>query len=105
VPLKNKEIFKFALPSKMFEAWACGRPIVLSVDGEAREHLKKAQAGVWVKPEDVVGIKDAILFLYDNPQLCKRFGRNGRAYVERHFSRRVQAERLEKILVKVADKG
>lgn len=105
VPLKNKEIFKFALPSKMFEAWACGRPIVLSVDGEAKKHLTKAQAGVWVKPENVTGIKDAILFLYNNPQLCKRFGRNGRSYVEKYFSRRVQAERLEKILVKVAANG
>ena len=85
----------------MFEAWACGRPIVLSVDGEAKEHLEKARAGVWVEPENVRGIKDAILFLYDHPELCREFGINGRSYVERFFSRKTQAERLEKILVKI----
>ena len=105
VPLRKKEIFKSALPSKMFEAWACGRPIVLSVDGEAREHLEKAKAGVWVEPENVPGIKDGILFLYNHPELCKEFGRNGRSYVERYFSRKIQAERLEKILVNVVKKG
>jgi len=101
VPLKKKEIFKIALPSKMFEAWSCGRPIVLSVDGEAKKHLNQAQAGVWVEPEDAVGIGNAILFLYNNPQLCKKLGKNGRKYVERYFSRKIQAQRLEKILVKL----
>ncbi len=101
VPLKKKEIFKIALPSKMFEAWSCGRPIILSVDGEARKHLNQAQAGVWVEPEDAAGIGKAILFLYNNPQLCKKFGKKGRAYVERYFSRKIQAQRLEKILVKL----
>jgi glycosyltransferase involved in cell wall biosynthesis len=89
----------------MFEAWACGRPIILSADGEAKEHMEKAHAGIWVEPENVRGIKDAILFLYDHPELCKEFGKNGRSYVERFFSRKTQAERLEKILVKTLQDG
>jgi len=105
VPVRKKKFFRSALPVKMFEAWACGRPIVLSVDGEAREHLEKAKAGVWVEPENVTGIKDAILFLYNHPELCKEFGKSGRSYVEKYFSRKIQAERLEKILVNVVKKG
>jgi glycosyltransferase involved in cell wall biosynthesis len=105
VPVRKEKFFRSALPVKMFEAWACGRPIVLSVEGEAKEHLKNAQAGIWVEPENAVGIKDAILFLYNNPQLCKEFGKNGRTYVEKYFSRKIQAERLEKILVKVVPNG
>jgi len=105
VPVRKKKFFRSALPVKMFEAWACGRPIVLSVDGEAREHLEKARAGVWAEPEDAEGIKDAILLLHNNPRLCREFGKNGRSYVEKHFSRKIQAERLEKILVKVVDKA
>ncbi|MGB2697679.1 MAG: glycosyltransferase family 4 protein [Candidatus Zixiibacteriota bacterium] len=105
VPVRQRELFKSVLPLKMFEAWACGRPIVLSVDGEAREHLERARAGAWVEPENVRGIKDAILFLYNHPELRKEFGRNGRFYVERYFSRKIQAERLEKILVKILQDG
>ncbi|MFH1335693.1 MAG: glycosyltransferase family 4 protein [Candidatus Zixiibacteriota bacterium] len=101
VPLKKAEIFKTALPSKMFDAWACRKPIILSVDGEAREHLEKAKAGIYVEPEDSQGIANAIKYLFDNPQLCKEYGNNGRNYVKKHFSRKVQAERLEKILLEV----
>jgi len=101
VPLKKAEVFKTALPSKMFDAWACGKPIILSVDGEAREHIEKAKAGVWVEPEDSQGIANAIIYLFENPQLCVQYGSNGRKYVEKYFSRKVQAEKLEKVLLEV----
>lgn len=101
VPLKKIDIFKTALPSKMFDAWACSKPIILSVDGEAREHLEKAKAGIWVEPENPNRIAQAIKYLFDNPEMCKRFGSNGREYVEKNFSRKVQAERLERILLEV----
>ncbi len=101
VPLKKADIFKSALPSKMFDAWACGRPIILTVDGEAREHLNKANAGIYVNPEDHVGIKEAIIHLFNNPGLCQEYGRNGRRYVVKHFSRKVWAQQLEKCLLTV----
>ncbi|GAI22891.1 unnamed protein product, partial [marine sediment metagenome] len=92
------------LPVKMFDAWACGRPIILSVDGEAKEHLEIAKAGMAVKPEDSRGIADAIKYLLNNPRLREEYGGNGRRYVEKHFSRKVQAERLEKTLLEVLSK-
>ena len=39
VPLRRLKLFRGALPSKMFDAWACGCPVVLSIDGEARQVL------------------------------------------------------------------
>jgi len=101
VPLKKTDIFKSALPSKMFDAWACGRPVILTVDGEAREHLNKANAGIYVAPEDHTGIKKAIIHLFNNPDLCQKYGRNGRRYVEKHFSRKILAQKLEKCLLTV----
>jgi len=101
VSAKKNNLCRLLLPVKMFDAWACGRPIILSVDGEAREHLERAKAGVWVKPEDSEGIANAIKYLFQNPELRKQYGNNGRKYVEKYFSRKVQAERLEKILLKV----
>ncbi len=101
VPLRKGNIFKSALPSKMFDAWACGRPIILTVDGEAREHLNKADAGIYVDAEDHRGIKKAIIHLSNNPDLCQKYGRNGRKYVEKHFSRKIMAQKLEKCLLTV----
>ncbi len=52
VPLRRLELFEGALPSKMFDAWACGCPVILSIDGEARRVLEQADAGLFVEPED-----------------------------------------------------
>ena len=36
----------------MLEFMACGRPVILGVDGQARQVIETAQAGVFVEPED-----------------------------------------------------
>ncbi|MCS3831195.1 glycosyltransferase involved in cell wall biosynthesis [Salinibacter ruber] len=37
VPLADDPIFQKFIPSKLFDSMASGRPVLLSVDGEARE--------------------------------------------------------------------
>lgn len=101
VPSRRIKFSNLMMPLKMYDAWSCGRPIILSIDGEAKYHLNKAKGGICVVPEDVIGIRDAILYLYNNPKLCEEYGKNGRKYVERNFSRTLQAEKLEKVLVNI----
>ncbi len=60
IPLRKLELFTGALPSKMFDAWACERAVLLSVDGEAREVLEQAEAGIFVPPEDPQALADAL---------------------------------------------
>ena len=76
-----------ALPSKMFDAWACGCPVLLSIDGEARQVLEQADAGVFVEPEDAEQMAQAILQLKGDPDRLRQFGKNGRRFVEAHYSR------------------
>lgn len=94
IPLKKLELFKGALPSKMFDAWACERPVLLSVDGEARRVMETAAAGVFVPPEEPAALAEAILTLQANPLLREQMGRRGRTYTEAHYSRQALAERL-----------
>ena len=101
IPLKNLDLFKRALPSKMFDAWACSRPILLCVDGEARDVLNKAEGGIFVPPEDATAMAKAILDLKKNPVLREIMGRNGRAFTERHYSRQVQAIQLVRLLEQI----
>ena len=55
VPLKKLDLFKGAIPSKIFEALAMKKPLLLGVDGEARKHfIENAQAGLFYTPEDYV---------------------------------------------------
>ena len=101
VPLRKLELFKGALPSKMLDAWACGLPVILAVDGEARELLEKAHAGIHVEPENPSQLADAIVQLRDYPELCKAYGRNGRDFVVRNYDRKRLAESLETALREV----
>lgn len=99
IPLRKIDLFKGALPSKIFDAWACERPVLLSVDGEARQIVETAGGGWFVPPEDPQALAQAILALKANPGECKRLGANGRVFTERKYSRRALAEELLQSLV------
>ncbi|MFN0063055.1 MAG: glycosyltransferase family 4 protein [Myxococcaceae bacterium] len=92
VLLKASPLFKTVLPSKLFEIMGSGRAILLGVDGEARQLVKEAQAGVYAPPESADDIAQALITLCD-AGLREKLGRNGRRYVEKHFSRELLAKR------------
>jgi glycosyltransferase involved in cell wall biosynthesis len=98
VPLRNLEIFRGALPTKMFEAMACARPVLLGVRGEAEELVAAAAAGYCIDPESPAALRDAVLELQRDPVKARRMGENGRKYVEKHFRREMRARELSSVL-------
>ncbi|MBN2612412.1 MAG: glycosyltransferase family 4 protein [Bacteroidales bacterium] len=52
INLRKSETFKTVIPSKIFECAAMGKPILLGVDGEAREIIERYEAGLFFEPED-----------------------------------------------------
>ena len=88
VPLKRKPIFTKVIPSKIFEIMATARPILISVDGEARKIVEEANCGLYSEPEDVEQLKENILTLVDHPALGHELGENGLRYVRKHYDRR-----------------
>lgn len=87
VPLRGIELFGDVLPSKLFEIMAMCRPILVSVDGEARRIVEQSRGGWFVPPEDPRSLLCAIERLRINPTLCRSMGSSGRRYVEEHFDR------------------
>lgn len=88
VPLKKLELFTGAIPSKIFEALAMEKALLLGVDGEAKKHfIDKADSGYFFEPENVKDLVDKIIKLEQNPEELKRKGQNGRAYVNEYFNR------------------
>ena len=92
VLLKRTELFKTVLPTKMLEFMACGRPVILGVDGHARKIMEKANAGIFVQPENPHDLADAVMRLAGDPALRHTLGCNGRAHVLQHFSRQETAK-------------
>jgi glycosyltransferase involved in cell wall biosynthesis len=102
VPLKRDGIFTAFIPSKMFDFMACGKPIVLGVDGEARAILEASGGGVYVEPDNPQALASTLTAFFTNPDLLSEMGRRGREYVLQHYLRDQQAKRLEDILASVA---
>lgn len=101
IPLKEMDLFKITIPSKLYEAMALNCPIVLGVDGNAREILEEANAGTFYQPDDHDQLVKVILELYKHPDRLNEMRQNGRPYVEKHFSREYLAQKLETVLVEV----
>jgi len=94
VPLRRIGLFTGVVPTKMFDAWACERPVVLGVEGEAQQILDSCQGGVNYSPEDADSLVDAILFLSKHPAECIAMGKRGRKLVESRYNRLTQAQEL-----------
>lgn len=87
VTLKRSPVFRTVLPSKLFEAMAAGKPVILGVEGEAREVLEASGGGIAVEPENQAQLCDAIARLAAAPDLRLRLGTAGREFVAREFNR------------------
>lgn len=100
VSLRRLPLFKGARPSKMFECMASARPILLAVDGEAREIAERdARAALYVEPENAEAMVQGILELKNHPDQARDLGRNGRAYVLAYYDRERIITEIESRLV------
>ncbi len=87
VHLRRQDLFKSVLPSKLFEAAAMGKPVVLGVEGCAAELLNRAGGGITIEPDNAEQLVAAVEKLADDPVMAKRLGAAGRAYVLERFDR------------------
>jgi glycosyltransferase involved in cell wall biosynthesis len=105
IPLKKVSLFTDVVPSKLFDAWACQRPVILSVDGEARRLLEDAQGGIFTPPENSQEIANAIIWLKNHPQEREKMGANGRTYTVQNHSHPELARKLAEVLNQVVSRA
>ena len=87
VMLRKTELFKTVIPTKLLEYMACERPVIVAVDGQARQIVEQAGAGVFVEPENSRSLVNAILELRSKPDDRRQMGKSGRDYIVNKFSR------------------
>ena len=92
VLLKKTDVFKTVIPTKMIEFMSCARPVILGVEGQARQILEEAGAGLAIEPENAQALTQAITQLFQKPELGREFGKKGREYILQNLSRRRTAE-------------
>ncbi len=101
VLLKKTDVFKTVIPTKMLEFMSCARPVILGVDGQARQIVEEAGAGLVIEPENAAALVQAVNRLNADRPLGLSLGNNGRDYILENFSRDVTAAKYIQILREV----
>lgn len=105
VMLKNQEVFKTVIPTKMLEFMSCARPVVLSVGGQAERILNEAGGGISVPAEDAAAVAAAVQQMHDDAGLRRRSGENGRRYMVSRMSRASTAREYLDVLARVTGRS
>jgi glycosyltransferase involved in cell wall biosynthesis len=105
IPLRKLDLFKGAIPSKIFESLSMELPILLGVDGEARKlFIDEAKSGLYFEPENPTSMKEQVLQLANDSALRSSLGKNGRNYVSEYFNRDKIASNFYNRLKQIDDK-
>ena len=103
VVLRDTPVFETVIPSKIFEAMALRRPIVLGVRGEARRIVvEEGDCGLAFPPEDAAEMVSCLRRLKGDPALGTKLGENGRRLVTTKYGRTALAERMLAALERAA---
>lgn len=103
IPLRKLDLFLGAIPSKIFENLAMEVPILLGVNGEARElFINKGNCGLYFEPENKLELIAAITKISLNKELAIQLGKHGRIFVNEHFNREVIAKEFYDQLKSIA---
>jgi len=102
VPLKQLELFKGAIPSKIFENCAMQKMLLLGVEGEAKElFIDQGRAGLFYTPENTKSLVQAIEHIVKNPEIIAEYGKSGRKFVDQYFNRNEIAAHFYKQLLQL----
>jgi glycosyltransferase involved in cell wall biosynthesis len=97
VTLRDLPLFTGALPTKLFEVLAAGRPVILAARGEAAQLVRDADAGIVVAPEDPAALAEAFGRLHATPEEAIQVGARGRLHARR-FDRPAVVEQWLELL-------
>jgi colanic acid biosynthesis glycosyl transferase WcaI len=98
VPLAADPAWRKYVPSKLFDACAIGRPVIVSAAGEPQRLSADAGAALAVPPEDPAALTKAVRTLRSDPDLGARLSSAGRDFAAGSLRER-GTERLEELLV------
>jgi glycosyltransferase involved in cell wall biosynthesis len=92
----------FSVPSKVLTYHCAGKPLLaaMPLDNLAARIIQQQESGICVAPCDLAGFLDAAARLHQDATLGIRFGKQARAYAEKHFDIKNIGDCFEEIALK-----
>lgn len=92
-----------SVPSKTWSIMSASRPVLANFDeNELKSIVEENNSGIFTKAGDKVAFTDAILKLYNDKDLCKEMGKNGRKFVMDNLTKAVGAQKYVDVIKSVA---
>ncbi len=105
IHLKKTDLFETVIPSKIFEAMAMQRPIIMGVRGESADIVRRSGSGIDMEPDNAADLAKAVIKLKDDSDLYQKLCQEGRRFADENYSRDVLAGRMREVLEAVATKN
>lgn len=91
-----------SVPSKTWSIMSASRPVLANFDeNELKDILAGNECGIFTKAGDKEAFKQSIISLYENRELCRRYGRNGRQFVMDNLTREVGTQKYVEVIKSV----
>lgn len=100
-----------SVPSKTWSIMSASRPVLANfdenelkeiVDGTSASSTTGKPCGIFTKAGDKEAFKQAILTLYNDRELCKEMGRNGRQFVMDNLTREVGTQKYVEVIKSIS---
>ena len=85
---------RYTCGSTVFNAMICGKPILVNQGTSTTRKVAEENCGLAVDGNNIEEIREAIIKLRDNPQLCEELGANARKAYEQRYSWQIMEQRL-----------
>lgn len=91
-----------SVPSKTWSIMSASRPVLANFDeNELKDIIENNKCGIFTKAGDKQAFIDAILKLYNNRELCKEYGQNGRDFVMKNLTKEVGTKKYVDVIKSV----
>jgi len=88
-----------SVPSKTWSIMSASRPVLANFDeNELKTIISDNNCGIFTKAGDKDAFKEAILYLYRNPEKCREFGQNGRKFVMENLTKEVGTQKYVDVI-------
>jgi glycosyltransferase involved in cell wall biosynthesis len=106
VTLKNIPLFRGAIPTKLLEYMACGKPVLCGVLGEAADIVRSARCGKVFNPDDDEHLAKLIDEFLSDETRVREMSMSGPEYIQTHFNAADMRRRMEHLLAHaIADRN
>ena len=99
VTLAKIEIFETAIPTKLIDYLACGKPVINNVHGLASEIIDASKCGVNIEPENPEQLSQTIIRILNENELGQAASAYAKQYITENFDLNDKIDEFEKLLL------